>query len=123
MRFSAQVDTLSLSDSSNKAGKSAEICHPSNVNGDTLSDSNDIVPNKQLQKFVEYVSYLKFLVTFVARDVNVRLDTKDEQDPITAASFEASGELSCNCVYNIIERPDPLLKYYSPADFIYFYKV
>ena len=94
MRFSAQVDTLSLSDSSNKAGKSAEICHSSNVNGNTLSDSNDIVPNKQLQKFVEYVSYLKFLVTFVATDVNIRVDTKDDQDPITAASFEASGRFS-----------------------------
>ena len=94
VRFSAQLDSLSLSDSSNKFGDSSEICHSSNVSGDTSADSNDTVPNKQLQKFVEYVSYLKFLVTLVARDVNLRVDTKDDQDPITAASFEASGRLS-----------------------------
>ena len=39
------------------------------------------------------MSYLKFLVTFVARDVNLKIDTKDDQDPISAASFEASGKL------------------------------
>ena len=94
VRFNAEVDSLSLSDSSNKFGDSSEIAHSSNVSGDTSSNSNDTVPNKQLQKFVEYVSYLKFLVTFVARDVNLRVDTKDDQDPITAASFEASGRLS-----------------------------
>ena len=88
------MDSLSLSDSSNKFGESPEFVHSSNGSGDTSSDSNDTIPNKQLQKFVEYVSYLKFLVTFVARDVNLRIDTKDDQDPITAASFEASGKLS-----------------------------
>ena len=55
--------------------------------------SNETSTNKQLKKFVEYVSYLKFLVTFVASNVNFRIDTKDERDPISAASFEAIGNL------------------------------
>ena len=61
----------------------------SNVNDEI---SNEKSTNKQLQKFVEYVSYLKFLVTFVASNVNFRIDTKDERDPISAASFEATGK-------------------------------
>ena len=53
--------------------------------------SKETSTSKQVQKFVEYVSYLKFLVTFVASNVNFRIDTKDERDPISAASFEATG--------------------------------
>ena len=54
------------------------------------------------------MSYLKFLVTFVARDVNLKIDTKDDQDPISAASFEASGKLKNllqphSLVHNITE--------------------
>jgi hypothetical protein len=43
----------------------------------SLGESNptETLPNKHLQKFVEYVSYLKFLVTFVVTDATLRIDT------------------------------------------------
>ena len=93
VRLRAQLDSLSLSTNSKEYGCSSEAESSSNASNNSLLDSIEKVPNKQLQKFVEYVSYLKFLVTFVASDVSISLDTKDEQDPITAASFKASGML------------------------------
>lgn len=86
VRLKTQVDSLSLFN--NKYESDTATFHGSTVN--ELSGEEDNKPNKQLQKFVEYVSYLKFLVTFVVTDIRVTLDTRDEQDPITAASFEAS---------------------------------
>ena len=104
VRLSAQVDSLSFSDSSDKPGESSEPCDSNNTSGDSSIHSNENVPNKQLQKFVEYVSYLKFLVTFVATDVNIRVDTKDDHDPITAASFEASGRTCKMCTWALLSK-------------------
>ena len=90
VRLKTQVDTLGLSEKRNSFGGSYE---DPNTN-DTEDNSSDFVgarSNRHLQKFVEYVSYLKFLVTFVVRDVRIALDTLDEQDPISAVSFGASG--------------------------------
>ena len=93
VRLKTQVDSLSLSDTTNEFGSNSETFHSSNTGANDLSGPAEIRPNRQLQKFVEYVSYLKFLVTFVVSDVSVTVDTRDEQDLITAASFEASGWL------------------------------
>ena len=86
VRVSVNVDSITRTHNDKNTPRS-HMC--SNVNDEK---SNEKSTNKQLQKFVEYVSYLKFLVTFVASNVNFRIDTKDERDPITAASFEATGK-------------------------------
>ena len=87
VRLSVNVDSITRTHN-DKNTPSSHI--NSNENDEKSKETST---NKQLQKFVEYVSYLKFLVTFVASNVNFRIDTKDERDPISAASFEATGNL------------------------------
>ena len=103
-----QVDTLSLSEKFNGFRSSDETAHSSDgaVDGN-LCDYDAVRSNGQLQKFVGYISYLKFLVTFVVRDVSVILDTLDEHDPITAASFEAAG------VFDFAQLKIYVTKYYE----------
>ena len=86
VRLNTQVDSLSVFN--NKYESDTATFHTSTQNDLSCEEENQ--PNKQLQKFVECVSYLKFVVTFVVTDIRVTLDTRDEQDPITAASFAAS---------------------------------
>ena len=60
---------------------------------DGPDEDAEAVLRSKLQKFVGYVSYLKFLVTFVIRDVSVVLETLDKEDPISAGTFAAAGVL------------------------------
>ena len=85
VRVRAHLESLGLSELPKEPQRDLRCNDPS------LGTSNptESLPNKHLQKLVEYVSYLKFLVTFVVTDVSLRIDTKDDRDPITAASFEA----------------------------------
>ena len=87
IRLSVNVDSITRTHNDKNTPRS-HMCPNEND-----EKSNETSTNKQLKKFVEYVSYLKFLVTFVASNVNFRIDTKDERDPISAASFEATGNL------------------------------
>ena len=85
VRVRAHMESLGLSELP-KEPKRDLRCNDASLG---TSNATENLPNKHLQKFVEYVSYLKFLVTFVVTDVSLRIDTKDDRDPITAASFEA----------------------------------
>ena len=89
VRLAINVDSITRSNIATK--NENDIALQSNSN-EKEKNSDETPSNKHLKKFVEYVSYLKFLVTLVARDVNVRIDSKDDQDPISAATFEAAGK-------------------------------
>ena len=89
VRLAINVDSITRS---NIATKNENDTALKSNSSEKEKKSDETPSNKHLKKFVEYVSYLKFLVTLVARDVNVRIDSKDDQDPISAATFEAAGK-------------------------------
>ena len=88
VRLAINVDSITRSNIANK-DQNITTLQPNTNQNDRKSEEQ--ASNKHLKKFVEYVSYLKFLVTLVARDVNLRIDSKDDQDPISSATFEAAG--------------------------------